>query len=215
MVLQDDELELETATPGDSDSPLADSTAPSPTPSAQTTEEVKEILSENDINDPVQTEEETLPGMIPNDPQDSAEAAADMAAMPLEEPEEPAAVSEEVVPQEPEEAPEMESMPQPEEPEELDQPEEPVEETLVKEIIGKAEGVVEEVQTGAKNTIQAIGGKITEFIGGNIRKVKSLLHLNEKMPEEEGMLSDQAKAISSSTGNIFSAVKKSKTCTIL
>jgi len=67
-------------------------------------------------------------------------------------------------------------------------PEEAMEETMVKELVGRAEDMVEEVNMGAKNTIQSLGGKITDFIGGNMRKVKSLLHLNEKMPDAEGSI---------------------------
>jgi hypothetical protein len=101
---------------------------------------------------------------------------------------------------------------------------EPVEETMVKELIGSAEGMMDDVNAGAKNAMQSIGGKITDFIGGNMRKVRSLLHINEKLPEGEelrgvflsslkkiGCMSefpDEAKAMSSSTGNLAQAVKK-------
>lgn len=95
---------------------------------------------------------------------------------------------------------------------------------MVKELVGRAEGMMDDVNDGAKNAMQSIGGKITDFIGGNMRKVRSLLHINEKMPEGEelrgvflsslnklGCMSefpDEAKAMSSSTGNLAQAVKK-------
>jgi len=60
----------------------------------------------NDMEGP--TEEETLPGMVPDDSGEAPEAAADMPPADPEEAEEPAADSEEVVP-EAEAAPEMES----------------------------------------------------------------------------------------------------------
>ncbi|XP_059478106.1 uncharacterized protein LOC132198227 [Neocloeon triangulifer] len=218
MVLQDDELELEMATPGDSDSPLADNEAPSPTPSAQTTEEVKAMMSdnenmENEAPEMTQNEDEMLPGMIPDEPQDPAEGGEDTSPA-AEESEEPAAMSEEVV-AEAEETPVRESPMETPEPEMPEPQDEAMEETIVKEIVGKAEGVIDEVHMGAKQTMQAIGGKISEFFGGNIRKVKSLLHLNEKTTDGDGALNDQAKAMSSSTGNLLTAVKKSKACTIL
>jgi hypothetical protein len=102
---------------------------------------------------------------------------------------------------------------------------EAVEETMVKELIGSAEGMMDEVNAGAKNVMQSIGGKITDFFGGNMRKVKSLLHINEKLPDGEELMTgvflsslkkigcmsefpDEAKAMSSSTGNLAQAVKK-------
>lgn len=95
---------------------------------------------------------------------------------------------------------------------------------MVKELIGSAEGMMDDVNAGAKNAMQSIGGKITDFIGGNMRKVRSLLHINEKLPEGDEMrgvflsslkkigcmseFADEAKAMSSSTGNLAQVVKK-------
>jgi hypothetical protein len=159
-------------------------------------QEGKEVVTESDVGEGLA---ETLPGMVLEETRDVVEDETDLLPMvPDDEAEEPAAASEEVLPEN-EVTPLMDSN------DDKDvsyrtklaqqfhifirfqtsMPDETAEGTLVKELVGGVGEMVDEVHSGAKNAMQSIGDKITDFIGGNMRKVKSLLHINEKMPDED------------------------------